>query len=63
MKMAIPAPTAPEELDALPKYKGADAELVYSKSGVAKMFKDANGNGWWLLKRPDGTYCKAKVDE
>lgn len=56
-------PLTPEALEALPEYKAPDPQSAYSQSLMKKMFKDANGIAWWLIQYPDGTYCKAEVDD
>ena len=57
-------PSSREELNALLEYNGPDAENVYSERDLLDIIlTDDKNQEWWLLQCPDGSYCKAKVDE
>lgn len=57
-------PSSREELNALPEYNGPDAENVYSERDLLDIIlTDDKNQEWWLLRRPNGSYCKAKVED
>lgn len=57
-------PSSRGELEALPECGGKDAERVYEgDEKVAVTWTDVLGNIWWLAQRPNGSYCKATVDD
>ena len=58
MIKSVPIPTKLNELDGLTEYDGLDAAPVYSDDELAVFWSDANGNKWWLVQRPDGSFCK-----
>lgn len=61
MNIAVPVPTKPEELNALPQYDGTDVEAIYSDNELAIFWCDPEVHRWWLVERPDGSFCKSQM--
>ena len=61
MTKIVPVPTKPDELDALHEHSGTDAVYVYSDDDLAISWLDSNGDRWWLVQSPDGSFFKTPM--